>query len=125
MSSPEPKAIDLLSMNLILRPVQTIRMEIDGGKIEELALSIEQQGLLQPILVRPVGNEFEIVAGDRRYLAHQHLRRNEIQCIVRAMTDQECALARAIENIGRADLTPVEEAATYASLKSDHGLTVA
>ena len=113
---------ELIKMNRILRPSLGLRMEISEVGIAELAMSIESQGLLQPVLVRPVENEFEIVAGDRRYLAHKHLRREEIRCIVTEMSDKECALARAVENVGREDLTPIEEAASYSALMVDHGL---
>ena len=123
MSSSEPNKIQSLPLSRILRPALGVRMEISDAGIEELARSIEQQGLLQPILVRPFDNEFEIVAGDRRFLAHKHLHRKEIKCIVKILTDVDCALARGVENLGRVDLTPLEEAAVYASLVSDMGLT--
>lgn len=114
----------LVSMNLIDRPKEGVRIEINPEKVSELAGSIKEQGLLQPILIRKAGSRFEIVFGDRRFLAHQELGRKEIRATVTEMSDLECALARATENIARDDLTPVEEAAIYLDLKDNKGLTI-
>lgn len=115
--------VKLLKMDLIDEPVGVIRLEIDQGEVEDLARSIEQVGLLQPIGVRKVGDRFEIVDGHRRYLAHKALKREVIACFVRAVDDLECALARATENLGRVNLSPIEEAAIYIDLLDTHGLT--
>lgn len=92
------------------------RMDIDVDKIRELSESIRQVGLLQPILLRPQGDRFEIVAGRRRYLACQELDLAVIDSVVVKMEDREAAIIRATENLSREDLTPLEEAAIFGNL---------
>lgn len=112
-----------VQMSLIEEPEGVIRLEIDSEEIRSLARNIEEVGLLQPILIRPRGERFEIVAGHRRYLAHKVLGRREIRCYVREISDLDCSLARASENIRRVDLSPIEEAAIYADLRETHKLS--
>lgn len=112
-----------VEMRRISRPKAGVRMEIDEELLEELAKSIEEQGLLQPIIVRPEGKDYEIIAGDRRYLAHKLLKRETIKCIIKVMDDKETALARATENLGRVDLSPMEEAAIYEGLVKEQGMS--
>lgn len=110
-------------MELIDRPKAGVRLEIDQGSLEELAGSIQERGLLQPILVRENGDRFEIVAGDRRFLAHQLLGLGKIWAVIKKMTDSDVALDRATENIQRDQLSPIEEGAIYQDLMETHGLT--
>lgn len=112
-----------IGMDLIDEPKGVIRLEIDSEEVQSLARNIEKVGLLQPILIRPNGKRFEIVAGHRRYLAHEVLGRKEIRCYVREISDLDCSLARASENIRRVDLSPIEEAAIYADLRDTHELS--
>jgi ParB/RepB/Spo0J family partition protein len=114
--------IQLIQMDLIDRPVKISRELIDPEKVRELAESIRESGLLQPILIRPSNGRFEIVAGDRRYLAHKLLNFKEIKAIVRELDDQETVVIRGIENLQRVDLSPSEEAAVYLLLKEEGGL---
>jgi ParB family chromosome partitioning protein len=100
------------------------RRVFDKDAIEELALSIRARGLLQPILVRPAGeNEYEIVAGERRWRAAQKAKLHNVPVIIRELTDQEAAEIALIENVQRVDLSPVEEAAAYHRLSNDYGRT--
>lgn len=108
----------------IREPKAMIRMEIDSDYIEELAQSISETGLLQPILLAVDGDGFEIVAGHCRVLAHKKIGLSKIKAVVREMTAVEIGLARATENIARLDLTPLEEAATYRNLVDEYGMTV-
>jgi len=124
MATPLKQKITEVDLSLIDEPKEVARMEIDPDYISGLAQSIEEQGLLQPILLRPNGERFEIVAGHCRFLAHRQLELPSIRAIVREMTDREAALARATENLGREDLTPIEEANTYYHLVHVLGLTV-
>lgn len=124
MRKSSKQTIKDLSLDLIDEPKGILRMEIDPGELEELAKSISEIDLLQPILVSPEGERFEIVFGHRRYLACQKLGLLKIRSIVREMTQQEIGIARATENINRADLTPLEEAATYKNLLTEYGLTL-
>lgn len=123
MAKASKAVTKLVKMNLIDRPKEGVRMEIDPESVTELANSIHEQGLLQPILIRKTGSRFEIVAGDRRFLAHQQLARKDIRATIVEMSDLECALARATENLTRADLTPLEEAAIYKDLYEVRKLT--
>ncbi len=108
---------------LIDEPKTPARMEIDKAAVEELAKSISEIGLLQPIVLRGDGERYEIIAGHRRFLAHRKLELPAIKAIVKTMTDQEAIIARATENLSRVDLTPVEEAAIYADLVDGHGMS--
>jgi len=115
------KEVDL---TLIDEPVGMLRLEIDHDYIEELAQSIKEIGLLQPILLAKAGSRFEIVAGHCRFLAHQKAGLLRIKAIIREMTRGEIVIARATENINRKDLTPIEEAATYKDLITNHEMSV-
>ncbi len=100
------------------------RKEFDEAALSELAESITQHGLLQPITVRPTANlRYQIVAGERRWRASRLAGLDRVPVIVRNMTDLECAQIALIENLQREDLNPVEEAQGYRSLMDAHGLT--
>lgn len=118
-----PKIKDV-SLDLIDEPKGIIRMDIDPEGIDELAQSISEISLLQPIMVAVNGARFEVVFGHRRYLACKKLGLSAIKSIIRVMTQQEIGVARATENISRADLTPVEEAATYKNLMEHYELSL-
>jgi len=105
-------------------PSEIDRMEIDPDKVKELAESIREVGLLQPILLRPNKDRFEIVAGHRRFLAHERLGFPVIDSIIQEMTDLEAAIIRANENLSREDLTPLEEAAVFQNLTRKHGMKI-
>jgi len=118
---PEIREVD---MSQIDEPHETARMEISKESISELAQSISEIGLLQPITIRTNGDRYEVVYGHRRYLACKKLELSAVKAIIATMTDQEVAVARATENLAREDLTPIEEAATYKDLVEVHGLNV-
>jgi len=113
-----------VSLDLIDEPKGVLRMDIDPGGVEELAQSISEIGLLQPILVAITGDRFELVFGHRRFLASKSLGVSSIRSIVREMSQSEIGIARATENISRSDLTPLEEAATYKNLIKEYGLSL-
>lgn len=115
--------ISEVPLALIDEPKQVDRMEIDQKIITELAESISEIGLLQPILLRADGDRYEIIAGHRRFLAHRRLEVKTIKAIIRIMNDEEAAIARATENLGRVDLTPIEEAFVFKNLHEDHGMS--
>lgn len=116
--------IEAIDMSMIDRPVKIARETIDPERVRELAESIRESGLQQPIKVRPVNGRFEIVFGDRRYLAHKLLDLKTIKAIVAEMDDRETVVIRGIENLQRENLSPSEEAACYTALKVDGGLGV-
>ena len=105
-------------------PSTVDRMDIDPEKITELAESIDEVGLLQPILLRPVGDRYEIVAGHRRFLASQRLGLPVMDAVVKEMTDQEAAIIRASENLARENLTPLEEAIIFSNLLTKYNMTI-
>ncbi len=81
--------------------------------LEELAASIKRHGIIQPIVVRPHGGSYQIVAGERRWRAAQRAQIHEIPAIIRSFDDAETLEIALIENIQRQDLNPIEEAETY------------
>ena len=99
------------------------RKSFDQDKLNELADSIRQNGVLQPILVRKVGDQYEIVAGERRYQAAVLAELKEIPVVIREISDKEVFQLALIENLQRADLNPIEEAQGYSKLIRDNGLT--
>lgn len=113
-----------IKLDLIDEPSGIVRMDIDPEALRGLADNIQAVGLLQPIMVRPVKDRFEIIHGHRRYLAHKLLDRTRIACIVREIDDLSSALARASENSGRVDLSPIEEACVYSNLRDNYKLSI-
>ena len=99
------------------------RKVFEEAAILELASSMRESTLLQPIVVRPKDGEYELIAGERRLRAAQHLGWLQIPAIVRAMGNQQAALLSAIENLQRKDLSPVEEADALQALMTTHKLT--
>jgi len=113
-----------VKLELIDEPAGRIRLDISEEGVIELANSIDSLGQLQAILVRPVGDRFEIVFGHRRFLAVRWLGRKEINAVVKGLDDVQVALMRATENIVSERLSPIEEGAVYIDLKETHGLTL-
>ena len=100
------------------------RTRMDEGSLYELAESIRAQGIMQPILVRPVGpNRFEIIAGERRSRAAKLAGLDEVPVLVREVPDEAAAAMALIENIQREDLNPLEEAQGIARLVNEFNLT--
>jgi ParB family chromosome partitioning protein len=99
------------------------RVHFDEEAIAELAESIGERGVLQPILLRPAADGFELVAGERRWRAAQRAGLHSIPAIVRDLDDSASAEIALIENIQRADLNPIEEAEGYRQLIKRHGHT--
>ena len=100
------------------------RKEFDEEKIAELADSIRQHGVLQPLLVRPmVTGGYQIVAGERRFRAARMAGLHEVPVVVRELEDAQVTELALIENLQREDLTPMEEAMGYQSLMEQYGLT--
>lgn len=100
------------------------RREFTEDKIKELAESIKQNGLLQSITVRDMGNGFyELIAGERRLRALKYLEYSTTKAIVKELTNEQMATLALIENIQREELTPIEEAFAYQELLSINNLT--
>ncbi len=103
------------------------RTRMDEGSLYELAESIKAQGVMQPVLVRPVGavgsGRYEIIAGERRVRASKLAGLTEVPVLVRAVADEAAAAMALIENIQREDLNPLEEAQGLKRLTDEFGLT--
>lgn len=89
------------------------REVFDDNALKELALSIKEHGVIQPIIVRKIGSKYEIIAGERRYKASTMAGLTKIPAIIKDMDDKESSKVALIENLQRKDLTPIEEARTY------------
>lgn len=99
------------------------RTHFKKEEIEELAASIEKEGLLQPILVRKVGSTYQIIAGERRWQACKSLGMTKVPIRVKDVTDDKALELALIENIQRSDLNPIEEAYGYKRLMERQGMT--
>jgi ParB family transcriptional regulator, chromosome partitioning protein len=113
-----------LPVDLIRRGRYQPRRDFDPDSLRELADSIAAQGVIQPIVVRPAGDgRYEIIAGERRWRAAQQAGLTEIPVVVREVDEQSAVAIGLIENIQRADLNPLEEAAALNRLLHEFGLT--
>lgn len=113
-------------IELIRRNPHQPRRLFSDEEIDELAASIREKGVLQPILVRPAPGapgEYQIVAGERRWRAAQRAGLREIPILVRELDDAEALEIAILENVQRADLNPIEEAAGYKALMDQFGRT--
>ena len=89
------------------------REYFDEQGLKELAVSIREHGVIQPIIVRQIGDKYEIIAGERRYKASSMIGNTNIPAIIKNLDDKEASKVALIENLQRRDLTPIEEARTY------------
>jgi ParB family chromosome partitioning protein len=116
--------LQILALDRIRPGKYQPRTRMDSASLDELALSIREQGIMQPILVRPVdGARFEIIAGERRWRAAQRAGLADVPALVRAVPDQSALALALIENIQRENLNPLEEAQGLERLISESGLT--
>ena len=131
ISPPEPKVeqasnqLQELAIDQVVPNPHQPRKVIDPEAIRDLAASIESEGLLQPIVVRPTDKGYELIAGERRWRAHQYLEKPTILARLLDASDLSSASLSLIENLQREELNPVEEALGYQSLVSDFNLTQA
>ncbi|GHG82971.1 chromosome segregation DNA-binding protein [Pseudodonghicola xiamenensis] len=99
------------------------RRTFDPSDLEDLTASVKEKGIIQPLIVRPKGGDYEIVAGERRWRAAQKAQLHEVPVLVREFDDTEVLEIAIIENIQRSDLNAVEEAAGYRQLMDKFGHT--
>ena len=101
------------------------RRDMDPQALEDLSNSIKAQGVMQPIVVRPLAgaNQYEIIAGERRWRASQLAGLDKVPCVIRAVTDEAAIAMALIENIQREDLNPIEEAAALQRFQDEFELT--
>ncbi|MEW8506689.1 MAG: ParB/RepB/Spo0J family partition protein [Candidatus Thiodiazotropha sp.] len=113
-----------LPVDLIQRGRYQPRREFDADSLRELADSIAAQGVIQPVVVRPVENErYELIAGERRWRAAQQAGLDEIPVVIKDVTEEAAMAMGLIENIQREDLNPLEEANALSRLLLEFGLT--
>ncbi len=130
-SSDEPDSVRdgeqlrTLAVDLMHRGQYQPRMDMDQEALDELADSIKSQGLIQPILVRPLqgGKNYEIIAGERRWRAAQKAGLHEVPVVIREVSDQTAMCMALIENIQREDLNPLEEAQALHRLLDEFQMT--
>lgn len=112
-----------ISLNLIKSNSEQPRKSFDDEKIAELAQSIKEHGIIQPILLNKDGDNYVIVAGERRWRAAKSLGLKEVPAIIMDLTEKDVLEISLIENIQRQDLNPIEEALAYKKLLKDFDLT--
>ena len=111
-------------MDLIQRGKYQPRADFDEAALEELTSSIKSQGLMQPIVIRPIGpQKYEIIAGERRWRAAQIAGLDSIPAVIRTVSDEAAIAMSLIENIQREDLNPIEEALALKRLQDEFKLT--
>jgi ParB family chromosome partitioning protein len=123
-AATDARTSDIVHVQLskITRNPAQPRTQFDPATIRELADSIRERGVLQPVLIRPAGDRYQLVAGERRFLAAQEAGFTTIPAIVRPLTDRESLLIALIENVQRENLNPVDEARAYYRLAAEYGL---
>ena len=121
--APNETAVSTLSVYLIDNNSDQPRKKFDEAKLVELANSIAQHGIVQPIIVRKVGERYSIIAGERRFRAARRAGLNEVPVIVREMDEQQVLEVSLIENLQRENLNALEEAAAIRTLMDEHDLT--
>lgn len=120
----DSRELQYVPLDLIQRGKYQPRRDMDQTALEELAASIRAQGVMQPIVLRPIGDgRFEIVAGERRWRASQLAGQEKIPAMVRELPDEAAIAMALIENIQREDLNPIEEAVALQRLQQEFELT--
>ncbi|MXW43461.1 MAG: ParB/RepB/Spo0J family partition protein [Candidatus Dadabacteria bacterium] len=119
----ESTGYQMVSTDLLKPNPSQPRKQFEQGALEELAESIKENGVIQPLIVRKTDGGFEIVAGERRWRAAKIAKLEKLPVVIRTATDQDVAELTLIENIQREDLNPIEEAEAYEKLSERFGLT--
>ncbi|MGV3769914.1 MAG: ParB/RepB/Spo0J family partition protein [Sphingobium phenoxybenzoativorans] len=119
--APSGKSVQSIEISLIQPHPEQPRRHFDEGALQELADSISKRGVIQPIIVRPHGGGYQIVAGERRWRAAQRAQLHRIPAIVRTFDEAETLEIALIENIQREDLNAIEEAEAYRKLIAEFG----
>lgn len=123
--SPPTEQVIPLPLRLLDPSPYQPRARFDEVELEELAASIAEHGLLQPVVARPVQGRYQLVAGERRVRAARLLGLEAVPALVRPLSDEQALEAALVENLQRADITPVELATAYRRLVEEFGYTQA
>lgn len=119
----ESGSVRMVGIHLVVKSPWQPRREFKPEALQELADSIRTKGVIQPVVLRPVGDRFELIAGERRFRASQAAGLSEIPALLREVSDLEAMEMALIENIQREDLNLIEEAEGYRALMAKAGLT--
>ena len=119
----QEKGISFIDIHDIKPNENQPRKSFDENKLEELAVSIKEHGLIQPIILRKAQKGYEIVAGERRWRACRKAGIKEIPCIIKELSDEQNMLLAIIENMQREDLNPIEEAEGLNQMITTFGMT--
>jgi len=123
VESESGRPLEISISQIDRNPFQT-RMAFDEKQMEELTASIAANGVVQPILVRPLPNgRYQLIAGERRWLASERATKTTVPAFVRQVSDEQAMEITIIENLQRADLNPIEQARAYERLGREFGLT--
>lgn len=121
-SRPSVNPDRMVPIEFVGRNPRNPRRHFDEAELDHLASSLKTHGLVQPLLVRETGPDaYEIVAGERRWRAAQRAGLHELPVVVREVDDREALEIAIVENVQRADLNPIDEAAGYEALATEHG----
>ena len=122
-----PEAEPSATKNLLVDQISPNRLQprsyFDDTKLEELVTSIEEHGVLQPVVVQKADSGYELIVGERRWRASKKLGLKKIPAVIREVSDAQSLEIAIIENIHRQDLNPIEEAEAYARLANEFALT--
>ena len=122
--APVPTADRHVPIEFVSRNANNPRRQFDEADLQDLARSIAQHGIVQPVVVRPAGEgRYEIIAGERRWRAAQRAGLVEIPVIIRDVDDRTALEIAIVENVQRSDLNPLDEALGYDQLIAEHGYT--
>lgn len=122
-SEAKVEGVEYLPIGDLIPNLMQPRKNFDPERLNALQESIREHGILQPIIVRPKGSQYEIVAGERRWRASTAAGLETVPCIVRELDDRENMLMALIENMQREDLNPIEEAEAFQEMSDAYGLT--
>jgi ParB family chromosome partitioning protein len=123
VAEPTGKPLEIPLDQIDRNPFQT-RSHFDETKLSELAQSIAASGVVQPIVVRPLsGGRYQLITGERRWLASKKANKTTIPAIVRQVSDEQTLEMTIVENLQRADLNPIEQARAYQRLSNDFKMT--
>ncbi len=124
--APAGDGLAMLTISAISPHPDQPRRHFDEAALDELAASIAARGVIQPVIVRPLGQgRYQLVAGERRWRAAQRAQLHEIPALIRDLGEREVMALALIENLQREDLNPIEEARAYQRLAEAEGLTQA
>lgn len=122
--APQKEGAQEISLDLIDRNPYQTRGRVDEIALAELAASIQQQGVIQPIVLRPLADgRYQLMAGERRWLASKRAGKQTVPAVVRAASDEQAMEITIIENLQREDLNVIEQARAYERLSREFGLT--